>query len=159
MVLYLYKKARMIQTYNANFEKRIRKFLEQQEFMHLIGFDLQVITEGRTEGWLKLEQKHKQQRGFAHGGLIATLADITAGFAAYTLVPEDHHVVTAEIKVSYFLPAVGEQLHVIGWVLKQGKKINFCEAEVWDIVEQEGEEPQRRLVAKATTSMATVFPE
>lgn len=149
----------MIQTYNPNFEKRVRKFLEQQEFMHLIGFDLQVIAEGRTEGWLKLEQKHKQQRGFAHGGLIATLADITAGFAAYTLVPEDHHVVTAEIKVSYFLPAVGQQLHVIGWVLKQGKKINFCEAEVWDIVEQEGKGPQRRLVAKATTSMATVFPE
>lgn len=149
----------MIQTYNPNFEKRVRKFLEQQEFMHLIGFDLQVIAEGRTEGWLKLEQKHKQQKGFAHGGLIATLADITAGFAAYTLVPEDHHVVTAEIKVSYFLPAVGQQLHVIGWVLKQGKKINFCEAEVWDIVEQEGKGPQRRLVAKATTSMATVFPE
>lgn len=149
----------MIQTYNPNFEKRVRKFLEQQEFMHLIGFDLQVIAEGRTEGWLKLEQKHKQQRGFAHGGLIATLADITAGFAAYTLVPEDHHVVTAELKVSYFLPAVGQQLHVIGWVLKQGKKINFCEAEVWDIVEQEGKGSQRRLVAKATTSMATVFPE
>ncbi len=147
----------MIQTNNPDFEERVRKFLTRQHFMHLIGFDLQVIAEGRTEGWLRLEEKHKQQKGFAHGGLIATLADITAGFAAYTLVPENHHVVTAEIKVSYFLPAVGQQLHAIGWVLKQGKKINFCEAEVWDIVEQEGKETQRRLVAKATTSMATIF--
>ena len=149
----------MIQTRNPHFEKRVRKFLESQRFMHLIGFDLQVISEGRTEGWLTLEQKHQQQKGYAHGGLIATLADITAGFAAYTLVPEDHHVVTAEIKVSYFLPAVGQKLHAIGWVLKQGRKINFCEAEVWDVTEEEGKEPQRRLIAKATTSMATVFPE
>ncbi|MBW3544202.1 MAG: PaaI family thioesterase [Bacteroidetes bacterium] len=149
----------MIQSHNPNFEKRVKKFLERQYFMHHIGFDLQVISEGRTEGWLRLEDKHKQQKGFAHGGLIATLADITAGFAAYTLVPEDQHVVTAELKVSYFLPAVGQQLHAIGWVLKQGKKINFCEAEVWDILEEEGKEPQRRLIAKATTSMATVFPQ
>lgn len=149
----------MIQTRNPQFEKRVRKFLEGQRFMHLIGFDLQVISEGRTEGWLTLEQKHQQQKGYAHGGLIATLADITAGFAAYTLVPEDHHVVTAEIKVSYFLPAVGQKLHAIGWVLKQGRKINFCEAEIWDVTEEEGKEPQRRLIAKATTSMATVFPE
>ena len=33
------------------------------------------------------------------------------------------------------------------------------EAEVWDVTEEEGKEPQRRLIAKATTSMATVFPE
>ena len=127
--------------------------------MHLIGFNLNVIEEGRTEGWLSIEQQHKQQKGFVHGGLVATLADITAGFAAYTLVPEDQHVVTAEIKVSYFRPAVGEKLHVIGYVLKQGRKINFCEAEVWDIsYDKEGKEI-RHLAAKATTSMATVFPE
>jgi uncharacterized protein (TIGR00369 family) len=148
----------MIQTRNPQYEKRVKNFLERQHFMHLIGFDLQIIEEGRTEGWLRLEEKHKQQKGFVHGGLIATLADITAGFAAYTLVPQDHHVVTAEIKVSYFLPAVGQKLHAIGWVLKQGRKINFCEAEIWDVTEEEGKEPHRHLVAKATTSMATIFP-
>ena len=149
----------MIKTHNPQFKERIEKFLEGQHFMHLIGFDLAVIEEGRTEGWLPIEQKHKQQKGFAHGGLIATLADITAGFSAYTLVPADQHVVTAEIKVSYFSPAVGEKLHVIGCVVKQGRKINFCEAEVWSISYSPDGKEDKRLVAKATTSMATVFPE
>lgn len=149
----------MIKTHNPQFKQRVEKFLQGQHFMHLIGFELNIIEEGRTEGWLTIKQQHKQQKGFAHGGLIATLADITAGFSAYTLVPADHHVVTAEIKVSYFSPVVGEKLHVIGFVIKQGRKINFCESEVWSISYSEEGQEERRLVAKATTSMATVFPE
>lgn len=136
---------------NPDFENRIRKFLERQYFMHHIGFDLNVIEAGRTEGRLTFDQIHQQQRGFAHGGLVATLADITAGFAAYTLVPEDQHVVTAEIKVSYFHPGMGDSLFAKGWVVKPGSMIHFCEAEVWSQKEDE-----QLLIAKATTSMAVI---
>lgn len=122
--------------------------------MKLVGFELTVIEEGRTEGWLNLEQQHQQQTGLVHGGVTATLADIVAGFAAYTTVPEDQHVVTGEIKISYFSPGKGDRLQAIGWVVKQGRKMNFCEAEVWS---WKGDE--KRLIAKATTTMATLFPE
>lgn len=143
-----------VKTYNPNFRPRVEKFLERQFFMKHIGFDLNVIEEGHTEGWLKIDQIHHQQKGLVHGGVTATVADIVAGFAAYTLVPEDHHVVTAEIKVSYFKAGIGEKLYAIGRVIKPGKKLNFCEAEVY--TETNG---NRSLIAKATTTMATVFPE
>ena len=122
--------------------------------MKLVGFDLNVIEEGRTEGTLELSVQHQQQTGLVHGGVTATLADIVAGFAAYTVVPEDQHVVTGEIKISYFAPGRGQKLHAKGWVVKQGKKMNFCESEVWDI---NGD--KRILIAKATTTMVTLFPE
>ncbi|MEP2770783.1 MAG: PaaI family thioesterase [Fulvivirga sp.] len=138
----------------VDFKARIDKFLERQHFMKHIGFDLNVIEEGRTEGWLDIEQRHHQQKGFVHGGVIATVADIVAGFAAYTKVPEDHHVVTGELKVSYFNPGIGDRLHAIGYVVKSGRKINFCEAEVWC---HNGD--SKKLIAKASTSMITVFPE
>lgn len=134
-------------------KERIKVFLERQHFMKHVGFDLDVIEEGRTEGRLKIEQKHHQQRGLVHGGVVATLADIVAGFAAYTCVPEDHHVVTGEIKISYLNPGVGGELHAIGWVLKSGKKIQFCEAEVYDI-----RPTGRVLIAKASTSMIVIPP-
>jgi uncharacterized protein (TIGR00369 family) len=70
------------------------------------------------------------------------------------MVPEDQHVMTAEIKVSYLNPGLGDRLHAVGWVLKAGRKIVFCEAEVYAI---RGEE--RRLIAKATTSMAVISVE
>ena len=143
-----------MRTFNPGFKPRVNKFLERQHFMKLVGFELSVIEEGVTEGWLVLKKEHQQQTGLVHGGVTATLADIVAGFAAYTLVPEDQHVVTAEIKISYFNPGKGERLYAKGWVIKQGKKLNFCEAEVWCY---QGE--NKTLIAKATTTMATVFPE
>ncbi len=144
----------MIKVFNPDFRSRVEKFLERQHFMKLVGFKLDVMAEGRTEGWLDLKQQHQQQTGLVHGGVTATLADIVAGFAAYTVVPEDHHVVTGEIKVSYFNPGKGDRLQAIGWVLKQGRKLNFCEAEVWC---HHGDD--KTLIAKATTTMATIFPE
>lgn len=144
----------MVKVFNPAYKKRIDKFLEGQYFMKHINFSLDVIEPGRTEGWLTLEQIHKQQKGFAHGGLVATLADITAGFAACTVVAEDQHVVTGELKISYLNPGVGQKLHAIGYIIKQGRKINFCEAEVWSI-----DEEQRTLIAKASASMITIFPE
>ncbi len=136
---------------NPNFKKRIEKHLLKQEFMHHIGFKLDVIEAGKIEGRMKLEQIHLQQAGLVHGGVIATVADIVAGFAAYSLVGVDEKVVTGELKVSYLRPAKGEMLWAKGWVLKQGRKINFCEAEVYML---NGGEP--RLIAKATTSMVII---
>lgn len=136
---------------NSEYKERIEKFLERQYFMHLIGFELNVIEPGKTEGRLKLGQQHQQQKGLVHGGVIATVADIVAGFAAYTVVPAEHHVVTAEIKVSYLYPGKGEELYAKGWVLKQGRSLNFCEAEVYTI-----EDGIHRMIAKATTTMAVV---
>ncbi|MCX2741834.1 PaaI family thioesterase [Pontibacter anaerobius] len=145
----------MIRTYNPDYEADIREKLERQEFMKLMGFNVTKIEEGRVEGELTLEQKHKQHKGFAHGGVIATLADIVAGFAAVSLVPKGHHVVTAEIKVSYFHPGLGDKLLAKGYVLKQGRKLNFCEAEVYAVT---GEKPPL-LIAKASASMANITPE
>ncbi|WP_242918428.1 PaaI family thioesterase [Pontibacter liquoris] len=145
----------MIKTYNPEFEQDIREKLQRQGFMKLLGFHVTKIAAGSIEGELTLEPHHRQHKGFAHGGLIATLADIVAGFAAVSLVPKDHHVVTAEIKVSYFHPGVGDKLLVKGYVIKQGRKLNFCEAEVYDV--RGAAEPL--LIAKASATMATITPE
>lgn len=145
----------MIQTYNPDFEQDIREKLERQEFMKLLGFEVTKIAVGSIEGELTLSQRHRQHKGFAHGGVIATLADIVAGFAAVSLVPKNYHVVTAEIKVSYFHPGVGDKLLAKGCVIKQGRKLNFCEAEVYMVTGEQ--EPL--LIAKASATMATTTPE
>ena len=126
---------------------RIRRKLLGQRFMHLIGADLTRIEPGRIEAELVVGPQHLQQRGFTHGGLVATMADIVAGFAAITLVPDEVGVVTSDLKVSYLNPGVGTRLRAVGWVLKAGRRLHFCEAEVWcDDV----------LIAKASATMAVV---
>ncbi|MFT2009906.1 PaaI family thioesterase [Pontibacter sp. 13R65] len=145
----------MIKTYNPDFKTTIQQKLEQQEFMKYLGFGVTKIEEGLLEGELVLGSEHRQHMGFAHGGVIATMADIVAGLSAVTLVPKEHHVVTVELKVSYLNPGVGEKLLAKGWVLKQGSRLNFCEAEVYVV---KGDKPPL-LIAKASATMATVAPE
>lgn len=130
-------------------ETRIRRKLTRQHFMHHIGANLTRIEEGRVEAELTLQQQHQQHGGFAHGGLVATMADLAAGFAAVTLVPDGTGVVTVELKTSYLHPGVGQKLRAVGWVLKAGRRLHFCEAEVWC---------DDRLIAKASATMAVTEP-
>lgn len=137
--------------FNPEFRSRVEAFLKRQHFMKLVGFRLDSVAAGRTAGWLDIGPQHKQQTGLVHGGVIATLADVVAGFAAYTLVPESNHVVTAELKISYLQRGRGQKLHAIGTVLKAGKKLSFCESEVWSI-----HNGDRKLIAKASATMAVI---
>ncbi|OON68569.1 PaaI family thioesterase [Hymenobacter sp. CRA2] len=141
---------------NAELEARIRRKLQRQQFMHLIGADLTTIEPGRVQAELKLELQHQQQRGFAHGGLVATLADLVAGFAGVTLIPDEYGLVTADLRVSYLHPGLGDKLVATGWVLKAGRRLHFCEAEVRAFG---GKNPAEGLViAKASATMAVVEP-
>lgn len=120
--------------------------------MHLLDFEIETIEVGEITGRLVLQEKHKQHKGFVHGGVTATIADIVMGFAAVTLVPADQHVVTADLRVSYLNPGVGEELFARGWVIKQGKMLNFCEAEIFS---KDGA-GKKVLIAKASATMATI---
>ncbi len=130
---------------------RIKKKLEGQHFMHHIGFDLTRIEHGHVEGEMVLADFAKQQMGFVHGGITATLADIVAGFAAYTCSPLDKNVVTSSLNVMYYLPGKGERLRAVGRVRKAGSRLHYCESEVFAITAG-----QEILIARATSTMVVV---
>ncbi len=136
---------------NPQFKDRIANQLEHQNFMHHINFNLSKIEAGYTEGELDVSAIHHQHDGFLHGGVVATIADIVAGFAACTLVDVNQNVVTGEIKISYFSKGKGTKLKAIGKVIKAGRKMSFCEAEIYSIAENE-----EKMIAKASTSMITI---
>lgn len=140
---------------NPDFRAAIADKLTRQHFLHLIGFDLTEMEAGRVVGRLQLETKHQQQAGFAHGGLVATVADTVAGFAAVTLAAPGAQVVTVELKIAYLHPGVGRALRGVGTVLKPGNTLTFTEADVW--CEREGQPDL--LIAKASATMMAFFPK
>jgi len=145
----------MLKTYNPAFRETIIAHLEKQEFMKAIGASLTSIELGKVIAEIPLQLMHQQQIGLVHGGVTATIADIAAGFAGFTLVGPNEHTVTAEIKVSYLRPAKGILLRAVGSVMKQGRTMHFCEAHVYCINEHGDEE----LIAHATTTMAIIKPK
>lgn len=139
---------------NPEFRQTILRHLERQEFMKHIGCRLTIIEAGYVEAEIKIEQLHEQQIGLVHGGVTATIADVAAGFAGFTLCAPDEHTVTAEIKISYFTPAKGGVLRAIGRVVKPGRSLHFCEADVINI-QPDG---SQKLIARATSVMAVIRP-
>lgn len=121
--------------------------------MKHIGCTLTVIDPGYVEAVIDLGVEHRQQLGLVHGGVIATIADVAAGFAGFTLVAANEHTVTAEIKISYFNKAVGSRLRAVGRVVRAGRSLHFCEADVYCIDAEGG---SGTLVARATTTMAVI---
>lgn len=137
---------------NPDFRETILGHLERQEFMKHIGCTLTLIEPGHVEAEIILSKEHQQQIGLVHGGVTATIADVAAGFAGFTLVGPDEHTVTAEIKISYLRKGRGTRLRAVGRVVKAGSSFHFCEADVF-CVDESGMEV---LIARATTTMAVI---
>ena len=97
------------------------------------------IGGGRSRLRLALGPQHGNNLGIAHGGLICTLLDIAMGTAARSKVM--HPVMTLDMQVSFLAPGRGTLL-AEGRVLRAGRSVVFCEAEVRD---EAGE-----LIAKAS---------
>lgn len=136
---------------NPDFKQSIAERIKKQHYMKFVGVEITKTEEGYCEAELKVTEDHLQQNGFLHGGATALMADLVTGFAAYSLLAEGETVVTADLKISYFLPGDGELITAKGWVTKPGQMLHFCEAEIWS--NREGKES---LVAKATAIMAVV---
>ncbi len=85
------------------------------------------IGNGRSRLRLALRPEHGNNLGIAHGGLICTLLDVAMGTAARSKVMRP--VMTLDMQVSFLAPGRGVLL-AEGRVLRAGRSVVFCEAEV-----------------------------
>ncbi len=135
---------------NKVLANKIRKKILDNRFSSFIGFTITMVNENSVEGNLIVNKNHTQQNNFAHGGVMSTLCDTVAGFAAFTKVNTNQFVVTADLRVSYFWPALNsEVLFAKGWVEKAGNTLHFCESEVYAIRNN-----KKVVLAKANAVMA-----
>ena len=121
-------------------------------FVADVGIVPTAIGDGQCESELELKPRHLQHGGQVHAGVITTMADHTAGAAAFTAVAQaGASVVTADLRVSLLKAAKGEKLVCRAKVIKPGRQIMFTEAEVHCVT---GGDSQ--LVAKFSATMAVV---
>lgn len=112
-----------------------RKILADQPFSVLLGTELTALELGRAELRLPLREDHKQQHGFAHGGVLAYLADNALTYAGGAVLGDP---ITLEMKINYVRPGIGEALIARAEVLSQGKRQAVCECKVYAL--SDGEE-------------------
>jgi uncharacterized protein (TIGR00369 family) len=126
---------------------RVREIFYSANFIRDLDIRLDKFAEGICETSLVVQERMRQQHGFVHGGVIATLADHTAGGSARS-VSGEKDVLTVEFKINYLRPAIGDRLRCAATVLRAGKTVIVAESLVY--ASNAGKET---LVAKLTETL------
>ena len=118
---------------NPDFERAVRENFVEQRVMSLIGAELSTVAPGLVEISLPFRPELTQQDGFLHAGVISTIADSAAGYAAYTMMPAGSRVLSIEFKVNLMRPARGETFVARAEVIKSGRTLSVVRADVFAI--------------------------
>lgn len=108
----------------------VESIFYQANFIRDLNIHLDKVSEGVCETSLVVQERMLQQHGFIHGGVIATMADHTAGGAARS-VSGEKDVLSVEFKINYLRPAIGDRLRCSASVLRGGKTVIVAEALVY----------------------------
>ncbi|HEX6812040.1 MAG TPA: PaaI family thioesterase [Planctomycetota bacterium] len=115
---------------DPGFEARVRGSFAQQAMMRLLGAELVAVRAGEVEIALPFRSDLTQQHGYLHAAAIAAVADSACGYAALTLMKPGFEVLSVEFKVNLLAPAKGQRFLAQAWVLKPGRTLTVCAAEV-----------------------------
>ena len=137
---------------DSDYESKVRDSFQRQTFMNFLGAELAELEPGYCEIHLEYRNELTQQHRYFHGGVIGTLADTVGGYAAFTLTPKNSTVLSIEYKINLLNPGEGEKLIARGKVLKSGKQLTVCEANVF-VVKDDSE----KLCATALVTIITLI--
>ncbi|WP_228000740.1 PaaI family thioesterase [Nocardia australiensis] len=115
---------------SAEQDARLRESIGRQTLLTTLGIRVAALEPGRVVLELPFRADLCQQNGFVHVGAITTLADSACGYAAMSLQPPDCDILTVEFKVNLLRPAVGQRFHATATVVRAGRTLTVCAAEV-----------------------------
>jgi len=130
------------------------KFLEadfRRGFVEFCGFQASSIAAGHFASTLIIGEIHKTQDNFIHAGVIATMSDHTAGYAAYTLVADDIRILTIEFKINFLKPAYGRALKCTAEIISPGRQIMVAQSTVMDV-----RDTYEKMVSRSTITLMAI---
>jgi uncharacterized protein (TIGR00369 family) len=118
---------------DPQWERRVRESFSRQGLMEHLGAELVAVRAGECEIRARYRQELTQQHGYFHAGVTASISDSASGYAAYSLMPADYSVLTVEYKINLVAPAAGDLLIARARVVRSGKTLKICAADVFAV--------------------------
>jgi uncharacterized protein (TIGR00369 family) len=115
---------------DPDFARRVHESFSRQGLMQTLGAELIRVEPGEIEIQMPIGPAISQQHGFAHAGAVAAIADSACGYAAFSLMPSDSGVLAVEFKINLMAPAAGDTLLARARVVRAGRTLSICQAEV-----------------------------
>ena len=123
----------MAEVLSSKAEQRVRDSFARQGFMKKLGVEFHRLDYGICELTVTFDETMTQQHGFFHAGVTTTIADNAAGYAAYSLMPENSTVLTTEFKMNLLAPARGPVLLARAEVIKPGRTLIVVRSDVYAV--------------------------
>jgi acyl-CoA thioesterase len=123
---------------------RLREAFSQVHFARLLGLEFVAAERGAATFALEAREDLTRMGGILHGGVIVSLLDTAAAFAAHTLLEPGLQTVTVDLTVHFLRPVSAGRIESRARVLRAGRRILVINAEVTD--------PMGVLIATATTT-------
>ena len=120
-------------TVDPRWQRRVRESFLRQGFMRHLGAKLKAARAGECEISVRYREELTQQHGYFHAGVTAAIADTASGYAAFSVMPADYSVLTVEYKINLVAPAAGDMLIARARVLRSGKTLKICVADVFAV--------------------------
>lgn len=134
--------------HDPDFAARVRASFARQGFMSTLGASLELVEPGEVHIGLPFSSALSRQHGYMHAGATTAIADSANGYAALTLTPPGYEVLAVEFKINLLAPATTPRLLARGRVLRAGRRLTVCLAEVLGV-----DGAERELVA---TMLSTI---
>jgi uncharacterized protein (TIGR00369 family) len=116
---------------NPDFDRVVRDSFARQGLMRTLGARIVALEPGLCVIEMDYAPGISQQNGYFHGGAVGAIADSAAGYAAYSLMPAGSDILTVEYKLNLIRPAVPPTLRAEGRVVRAGKTLSVCRADVY----------------------------
>ncbi|HMD09509.1 MAG TPA: PaaI family thioesterase [Candidatus Acidoferrum sp.] len=116
---------------DTEYKRRVRDSFERQGLMGHLGAELVSLEPGGAVIRVPFRGELTQQHGYFHAGVTGAIADSACGYAAYTLMAAEDSVLTVEYKINLLAPADGEELEARARVVRSGKTLKICMADVF----------------------------
>ncbi|MER1967607.1 PaaI family thioesterase [Castellaniella sp. GW247-6E4] len=114
-------------------QARIQSSFERSGLLRHLGAHLGEVAPGRVHIHLPYGAELTQHLGFFHAGATTSIADTAGGFAALTMVPPGHTVLSVEFKINLMAPAQGESLEAVGRVIRAGRTLLVAQVDVYAV--------------------------
>lgn len=136
---------------NPDYQARAAAIFTRANFILDLGIEPVEIGPGTVASRIPVLDRHLQQDGVVHAGVQMTLADHTAGAAAFTVIGADQIVLTTGFTINLMTAAMGQELRARAQVLKAGGKLVVTEASVFAL-----DNGKETLASKATVTLAVL---
>lgn len=111
----------------------IEQSFRRSKIMQLFGAEITGLAEGYFEITVSGKDFMVRPAGMFNGSTIASLVDVSSGYAAASAKKSDSYFTTVELKVNYLNPAIGERLIAKAQVIKNGKRLSVVRSDVFAV--------------------------